>query len=226
MTSSPRRTTIAAIVLAAAAAALVLLIGARGLDSAWMMSSQTRDVPAFNAVDLTGANVVNISVGHSQSVRLRGGGDQLRRVTTTVHGGVLAIGTKGSLRTRHAMHVQVRVPSLRALTLSGSGVVTASDLRARRLTVRLPGSGVVHVTGSAASLDAALDGSGDEQLGGLVARDVRARIGGSGRIVVAARESLRASISGSGAIFYAGNPAQVTRSITGSGAIQPGGASS
>jgi hypothetical protein len=53
----------------------------------------------------------------------------------------------------------------------------------------------------------------------LIARDATASIDGSGSIVLTATHSLNASISGSGTILYTGNPAQVTKSVTGSGTI-------
>ena len=53
----------------------------------------------------------------------------------------------------------------------------------------------------------------------LVANDVRAVVSGSGSIFTTATTSLDASVSGSGAILYAGNPQDVTKSVTGSGAI-------
>jgi hypothetical protein len=42
---------------------------------------------------------------------------------------------------------------------------------------------------------------------------------GSGRLQVHATDKLRASVAGSGAIFYRGNPSSVTQSVTGSGTI-------
>ena len=56
----------------------------------------------------------------------------------------------------------------------------------------------------------------------LVANDVRAVVSGSGSIFVTATKSLDASVSGSGAILYAGSPPNVTSNITGSGAITGG----
>lgn len=53
----------------------------------------------------------------------------------------------------------------------------------------------------------------------LVANDVLADVGGSGSIFITVSDSLHASVSGSGAILYSGNPQHVTRSITGSGVI-------
>ena len=68
-----------------------------------------------------------------------------------------------------------------------------------------------------------LSGSGLAELGGLVVRDAHAVVAGSGRIDVTATSTLRASVPGTGAIFYGGNPKRVfTTSVTGKGAITPG----
>jgi hypothetical protein len=48
---------------------------------------------------------------------------------------------------------------------------------------------------------------------------VKAALSGSGNIFVTARKSLDASLPGSGTISYSGDPADVTKSVTGSGAI-------
>jgi hypothetical protein len=92
-------------------------------------------------------------------------------------------------------------------------------VKAPRLTVTLAGSGVVRASGAVNRLDVSLTGSGDAQLGQLVARDVQAALDASGRIVVNATRRLDASLRGSGAIFYTGNPAHVTKDVSGSGAI-------
>ena len=52
-----------------------------------------------------------------------------------------------------------------------------------------------------------------------MADDARAVVSGSGRIVLTATKSLDATVSGSGAIMYGGNPEEVEQSVTGSGAI-------
>ena len=96
----------------------------------------------------------------------KGGGahdNLLGRVTTQVCAGVLVIGTTGSFTTASPMSVEISVPSLQAVTLSGTGRI------------------LVHATGT-----------------------------------------LQASVSGSGAVVYSDNPAQVIRTITGTGAITKG----
>jgi hypothetical protein len=60
------------------------------------------------------------------------------------------------------------------------------------------------------------------QLTALVAQDVRAAVSGSGSVFVDVTGRLDASVSGSGAIVYGGNPRQVTKDVTGTGAIVGG----
>jgi putative autotransporter adhesin-like protein len=116
----------------------------------------------------------------------------------------------------------VRVPTLDALTLSGSGNVVVSGIDAERLTVSLPGSGTLTGSGTARGLDVTVSGSGTVQFARLVANDARALVSGSGSIFVTATQTLDASVTGSGAIVYAGHPQEVTKSVTGNGAITGG----
>ena len=186
-------------------------------------ASQTRDVAGFSGVELAGSNVVTVRVGGTQSVVVHADDNLLSRVTTQVRAGSLVIGnTPGNLRSRTPMSVAVTVPSLESLSLSGSGVLVVDGLDTPALTATLSGSGVLRASGTAAKLDIALPGSGDAQLDQLVARDVHAVVRGSGRILVAATASLDASVPGSGAIIYSGNPTDVTTSVTGSGAVVRG----
>jgi hypothetical protein len=211
--------------------AITLIVQSAVLDGAWTpdrdagsgkVAAQTRDVPAFSRVDLAGSNRVTVRAGETQSVVVRGDDNLLGHVTTSVRGGTLMIDPVGDSRTKAPMRVEVGVPSLEALTLSGSGILVAENVHGRRLTVALPGSGVMHVSGSVTQLAVTLAGSGDAQLQRLVARDARATIEGSGRIAVHVARSLTASVSGSGAVMYSGHPARVTSNVTGSGAVIPG----
>jgi hypothetical protein len=217
-------TVIRAVISAGIVSSTVLLAACAsgGMTGTGTAAAQTRHLAAFNSVDLAGSNNVTIHVGGKQSVVVRADSNLLHRVTTRVHAGTLVIGTTGIMTTESPISVQISMPSLTSLTLSGSGIISAENIKAQRLNVTLPGSGAVHASGTLTRLDVSLGGSGDAQLQQLVARDVHAVLSGSGRIVVHATNTLQASVSGSGAIMYSGNPAHVTRSITGSGAITGG----
>jgi hypothetical protein len=100
-----------------------------------------------------------------------------------------------------------------------SGGVAVEGVEAARFTSSLSGSGVLTVTGTARRLEASHEGSGDLRLQGLESRDACATVSGSGRLRVRATRTLHASVPGSGAIFYSGNPERVIKSVTGAGTI-------
>jgi len=186
-------------------------------------ATQTRDVAAFKSVELAGANNVVVRIGGEQSVVVKADDNLLDRVTTEVRSGTLVIdNTQGGFSTKSPMSVEVDVPTLNALTLSGSGNIVVTGVEADSLDVSLPGSGTLTGSGTAARLDVGVAGSGMVQFTELVAQAVRAAVSGSGSVFVTATESLDASVPGSGAIIYAGSPQDVTKSITGTGAITGG----
>jgi putative autotransporter adhesin-like protein len=185
-------------------------------------ATSARAVATFSGIELAGSNNVTVVVGARQSVVVHADNNLLSHVTTRVTAGRLIIGDVGSFAAKTPMYVEVAVPSLAALDLSGSGTITVTGISAPRLTVSLSGSGDIEASGSVTELSVSIDGSGNARLSRLIARRVDAIIGGSGTIFVTATQSLDAKVPGSGAVLYSGNPPKVTTSITGSGAVTPG----
>jgi len=214
-------------VVAAAAAGIVLAvrntgsgtISSTGVKGSGVAAAQTRALPAFTAVDLAGANNVTVYVGRTQAVTVRGDDNLIPFVTTAVQGGTLAIGQSRSFSTRRPMSVEVAVPALDAVALSGTGVLNVYDVKADHFTVRAPGTGVLTVTGTTKTLDATLSGTGDLRLDALAAHDVTATVSGSGRLQVKAGHRLDATVSGVGSIVYTGSPTKLTKKVTGTGRI-------
>ena len=135
-----------------------------GLTGSGVAATQTRTLPAFTAVDLAGANNVTVHVGGTQAVTVHGDDNLVKYVTTTVQDGTLAIGQSRSFSTKSPMSVEITVPALDAVTLSGAGVLYVDGVTADHFSVRAPGSGVLSVTGTTTTLDATLSGSGDVRL--------------------------------------------------------------
>jgi hypothetical protein len=192
-----------------------------GVQGSGVAATSTRALPNFSGIDLAGSNNVTVMAGARQSVVVHADTNLLSRVTTQVKAGKLIIGDVGSFAAKSPMYVEVSVPSLAALDLSGSGNITVTGIKASRLTVTLPGSGDISASGSVTRLNISIDGSGNAQCSGLIARNVDVVVSGSGDIFVTATQSLDAKVAGSGAVLYSGNP-QVTTSITGSGDVTPG----
>ena len=146
--------------------------GASGVKGSGVAAISTRALPSFSGIDLAGSNNVTVVAGARQSVVVHADSNLLSHVTTQVKAATLIIGDVGSFNAKSPMYVEVSVPSLTALDLSGSGNITVTGIRASRLTVTLPGSGDISASGSVTQLSISIDGSGDTQFSGLIARNV------------------------------------------------------
>jgi hypothetical protein len=206
-------------VLIAVVAVVAIAIALLASGSSGATATQTRTVASFTSLDLAGSNNVTITVGKPQSVVVRADSTLINHVTTDVVAGTLVIGDTGSVTASGPMSVDVSVPSLTALSLSGSGQISATGISTPQLTVTISGSGQLSAAGTATRLDVTINGDGKAQLSKLTARDVHAVVSGSGLIQVTATASLDAAVPGSGTIIYSGNPPQVTTSVTGSGTV-------
>jgi hypothetical protein len=254
--------------LAAAGAALALLslltacsvkLDIGSVTGSGVEKISTRQTAAFSRVDLKGSMRVTIVVGQPRSVTVRGDDNLIGEIRTRVEGETLAISNRHSYRSKIGLTVAIRVPTLTAVELSGSGTIDVQDVKGASFAVDLSGSGDIAVTGEATRIDLSISGSGKAKLNGLeahevradlsgsgdieasgktdqldisvpgsgdvrfdrlVARDAHVDISGSGDVRVWAADSLTADISGSGEIRYAGNPHQVNKDVSGSGAIK------
>jgi hypothetical protein len=138
---------VAATVVALAVVVALLARGgspSRGLQGSGVAATQSRALPPFSSVDMAGSANVTVVVGGRQSVVVHADNNLMRDVTTGVTAGSLVIGTTGSFTLRSPMSVEVSVPSLAAVRLSGSGQISVTGISAPRLTVTLPGSGALY----------------------------------------------------------------------------------
>lgn len=218
---------IAVFALAGIGIGTALLVHVRGSSTSEVQGSgvaatQARAVGRFSSLDLAGANDVVIVVGTPQSVVVHADSNLISYVTTRVVAGTLVIRNTGSFITRTPMSVDVSMPSLAGLNLSGDGQISVTGINAQQLTVTVSGSGLLSAAGTTARLNVTVSGKGEAQLGRLAARNVYAVVSGSGLIQVTATTSLDAAVPGTGAIIYGGNPPQVTTSVTGTGAVVKG----
>jgi class 3 adenylate cyclase len=215
---------IAAVVAVAALAALVNQAANDDGDTvrgSGVEVTDQRELAPFAAVELAGANTVTVRVGPAQAVAVTGDDNLVDNVSTTVRADRLVIDDPGSFDTEASMSVTVSVPSLDALSLSGMGTVTVVGVTGPEFTADLSGTGTLVVSGSVERLTATQSGSGTLELGGLAARDVIARLEGTGDVNVQATSTLDATLSGTGSIVYSGSPS-VTTHNTGVGSVTPG----
>ena len=107
----------------------------------------------------------------------------------------------------------------RDVFIKGSQSVDLGHIEQESLNITIAASGSATAQGKVDTLNVQVLGSGDAQFGKLAARTVNVSIMGSGNATVAPSQELKASIMGSGDIRLTTQPAQIERSIMGSGKI-------
>jgi len=218
------RPLLAPIALGAAAAAAGCGMGTHEQKTgSGVEASESRQVGSFDRILLSGQGTVVVTVGGAQAVTVRADDNLLADVETDVDDGQLEIGQPGNVQLdpKVGITVEITVPRLEAVDLSGSGGIRVEGVHGDLFRTEVSGAGNVHATGGVGRVEAELSGSGEIRLAELKARQASAELPGSGTIQVHATDSLTASISGSGQIIYAGNPSDVERDVSGAGVIRP-----
>lgn len=192
-----------------------------GKSGSGKIISDTREVPDFSKVRLTGSGDVVITKGAKREVRVEADDNIIEDVRTEVgDNGTLILGMKkGSWNNVHLKYIIVN-PVLESAEISGSGSITVeSDFDAKQMQSGISGSGSIRFKGGkTAKHDVRISGSGSIMADAIESDDVRVEISGSGSANVFAKKTLDARISGSGDVYYKGTP-EITKSIRGSGSL-------
>ena len=217
---------------------------AASISGSGKSATETRALPEFQSIGLSGSMDLVVRQGETQSVQVQADDNLLPFLETVIEAGkdgpALKVRWKQgqSIYTRSKVLVTVVVPKLTALAasgsgdmrvesfntpvfklaISGSGDVKLAGMTTADLGIQISGSGDVAGTGTAAKLKVSIAGSGDVRLGDMKSDDVSVAIAGSGDAVVQAQRTLDVSIAGSGDVTYTGN-ATVKSSVVGSGSV-------
>jgi hypothetical protein len=105
-----------------------------------------------------------------------------------------------------------------ALHSSGAGEILVSALSARTLEVNVLGNGMVRIEGEVDRQQTKLAGRGAYDAADLASREATVDVSHAGSATVRVSERLQATISGSGSIYYFGDPIVESR-IKGSGEV-------
>lgn len=221
--------------------------GASGPGIAGSGSGNQRSYPVtgFTAVELAGADSVDVRVGPTYSVRAEGSPAALERLRIVKKGDTLEIGRRrdadrgdgndtarlfvtlprlndASVAGSGAMTIdRVGGPRFKA-ALAGSGTLAVGALAVERIDADLAGSGSFRGAGTASKLDVNIAGSGSVDAPGLTASAASVSIAGSGDVRATVNGDANVSIMGSGDVDL-GPAARCTTSKMGSGTVRCGG---
>lgn len=190
-----------------------------GVKGSGMMKTETRAIDDFTGLILECSGDVTIMTGDETSCTVSADDNLIPLILTEIEGENLRITTKESISTSNPITVNIVTPHLKSATLKGSGKIIVRDIREQSLDLAISGSGDIESDGSVDTLTVSVTGSGDIKAYKTPAKNVHARISGSGDIEVTATEAITAEVLGSGDIRYKGNPSKKKTSVTGSGEI-------
>jgi hypothetical protein len=208
---------------------------------------ETRPVQDFEEVAMEGHGDLVIVQSDAETLEIEADEELLPKLKTEVRGRRLVLGYRnwwdwltppwgGS-----PIHYTVTMKTVRGVVISGTGTVTASEIRTDDLRLEMSGSGRAAIGRLAAeTLEMRISGSGRLEVGGgeireqeitisgsgnlraedLTSDEADVRISGSGNIRLHAAKALNVHISGSGEVRYRGQPV-ISQHVSGSGRIAP-----
>lgn len=207
------------------------------------IKTENRSGSEFHAVRVLGSIDVELKSGDNYSIVVEDDDNLLPYIVTNVDGGVLSVHYKDntSITDDHAK-VTITAPSLDKITSSGSGDVKGigiiknssqlefdfsgsgdvdAQVDAPSVKVIGSGSGNIQLTGRTKDFDCRVSGSGDVNCSNLQSENTKIVISGSGNAHVFASVKLSATTSGSGDVYYSGNPQSPEIHTSGSGNVEP-----
>jgi len=205
----------------------------------------TRNVGAFEGVNLSVSANLYLTQGNTSSVVIEGSDDAVEHIETTVKNGVLVIRQDNDWKwwknwNNKNVSIYITNPTFEQVSVSGSGNIEGENtLQSRSMSIGVSGSGKVNLDIKAVELDSKISGSGNMNLRGtarntqlhisgsgnlnaeeLASENCEVRISGSGNCRVQVDNSLDSRVSGSGNVYYKGNPEKLSNHSSGSGSIK------
>ena len=178
----------------------------------------TRELPAFNRIDIGGAFEAAVTFGEPQKVEVEATKKVIGDITTTVSDGKFTASAKG-IRSRTPLRLYITVPELEKISVSGAAelegtntLITemleinasgASDaklsLDVKTLSTQVSGASTLTLTGKADNHSTNVSGAATLKAGNLATANTDANVSGAGTARVTA-DQLTGKTSGAGEI--------------------------
>jgi hypothetical protein len=196
-------------------------LGVGQLRGSGNVTTQTREVGPFTAIDVSGVGEVVITQGDADSLTVETDDNLQGIILSEVRDNTLHLSMKpdAGFSQANRMTFTVGVTQLTAITLSGAATIKASNLSGDMLTVVHSGVGKVTTAGTVTEQRVTLSGAGGYDGAALVSKRAIIDLSGLGDVVVNANERLDATISGAGSVVYIGSP-ELSKQIRGLGSIR------
>ena len=203
--------------------------------------TEKRTTSNYNGIRSSGSFHVLLVNGKEGEITLKGEENILPLIETIIENNTLKIRFQKNTNVRTTKKVIITVPvtDIETITLAGSGNIESKNvLKGENIITKLSGSGSINLVTNTEEINAEITGSGNINLEGtavhfntkitgsgdvkayeLQAEEVQIKITGSGSVKANVSKRIAAKITGSGNVYYQGNPKYVNSKTTGSGSI-------
>jgi hypothetical protein len=218
-----------------------LFYSCESINGSGHIQTEKRNVGRFDGVQASGSMDIEVTNGDNVSVEVEADDNILPYVITKVDNGLLDVYLKPHISFNNVhTKIYVTAPDLRKLSVRGSGNIRGrnmihnnrsistgisgsgdidANVDAPDIRAEISGSGNLSLRGRCKNFEGSISGSGDLKCSDLLSENTEVSIFGSGNAHVYSSVHLKASTTGSGDIFYRGNPSSPEVSKTGSGNV-------
>jgi hypothetical protein len=200
----------------------------------------TRTLDEYNAVTLNGAFNVTIAKINASQIDLFGDENILNLIRTPVVNKSLTVGTENNVcyETQNTIEVTLSTPLLNSIVFNGAGMITGLNLVQDNLSFQTNGAAQITSAMTVSNLTTVINGAGDANLQGsatianftitgagnifastLDTDECTIVISGTGDVRVHVNNKLNVTISGTGSVYYTGDPDDIVTNITGTGSV-------
>ncbi|MBA4852636.1 head GIN domain-containing protein [Emticicia sp. BO119] len=225
----------------------IILLGVVGLLSCniyeetgnGIIETEYRRAGYFNRIELDFGAEVILTQGPARDIQIEAEGNIIPRIITRISGNTLILDANGGFYTNKKIKIWIQTPDIYSidvassgriisdnkiygksidLRLSGSGLIDAALDMKNDVNAQISGSGLIYMEGDAKNAVYTMTGSGKIESFGLHVDNSDVDIDGSGRCETTAYYNLDVYITGSGTVWFKGDP-RISRKISGSGRI-------
>jgi hypothetical protein len=203
--------------------------------------TKTRTISDFKGVDVGGSFDVVLVKGKERKVTIKGEENIINYIETKVRNNTLQVKYQNNINisTTKKLTVTLVYRDIEKISLSGSGnIINKGVLNNSNLKVNLGGSGNITLNVDSNEVQSSIGGSGNIKLqgisnelecsiagsGSIKAYELNtnilfATVTGSGNIRSTVNNKIKATVVGSGSVYYKGNPTYIDSNSIGSGDV-------
>lgn len=189
-----------------------------GVRGSGVRKTEKRDLPAFTAIETTGAFEVEATCQKPVSFEIEADDNILPLIQTEVRDGVLHVTTTKSYSATGGILLRINVPNLTSVKSTGAGKFHVSDLKNDNFEIESMGAATVTASGQSKALKINSTGAGKIDAHDLRAQKADVTVTGAAGVEVNASDELDVSVSGAGRVIYSGNP-KVNKHVSGAGQV-------